>query len=198
MRWGFDSQSLPKAELASALGLIIESNNMQFFDVIKNRYSIRSFLNKPVEEEKIKKILETINAAPSAGNLQAYRVILVRNQKTKIELTKAALDQDFISQAPVVLVFLADPNQSAPRYGERGRSLYCLQDTTIACAYAQLVATELGLGSCWVGAFDEEAVKKVLRIKENLKPVAILPIGYSVEKPEVRSRRNLEDLVEER
>lgn len=172
---------------------------MEFFEVVKNRHSVRAFLDKPVEEEKIKKILETINSAPSAGNLQAYRVILVKDKNLKLALTNTStLGQTFISQAPVVLVFLADPGQSASRYVERGQSLYCLQDATIACAYAQLAATELGLGSCWVGAFDEQGVKDVLNIQKNLKPVAILPIGYPAEKPKPKQRKNISDLVDER
>lgn len=172
---------------------------MQFFDVIKNRHSVRAFLDKPLEEEKIKKILETINTAPSAGNLQAYRIILIKDRKLKEQLTKTSLlGQDFMAEAPVVLVFLADPAQSASRYVQRGKDLYCLQDATIACAYAQLVATELGLGSCWIGAFDEQGVKDVLNIQKNFKPVAILPIGYPAEKPKPRPRKNLSDLVDER
>ena len=170
---------------------------MQFFEVIKNRHSIRAFLDKPVEEEKIQKILKTANAAPSAGDLQAYRIILVKDRKIKDKLVEAALGQSFISEAPIVLVFLADPNPSASRYSERGRNLYCIQDATIACSYAQLAATELGLGACWIGAFDTEEVKNVLEITEDLIPIAILPIGYPAEKPDSTPRRQLENLVKE-
>lgn len=179
--------------------LLILNNYMQFFEVIKNRHSVRSFLDKPVEEEKIRKILEIINSAPSAGNLQSYKVILIKNKKVRDKLTETSLlGQDFIGQAPVVLVFLADLETSASRYRERGQNLYCLQDATIACAYAQLAASDLGLGSCWIGAFNEEKLKKVLGIEKKYKPVAILPIGYPAIMPESRSRKDLSDLVEER
>jgi len=172
---------------------------MEFFDVIKKRHSVRAFKNKPIKKEKIKKILETINSAPSAGNLQAYKVILIRDQKLKDKLTTTSLlGQDFISGAPVILVFFADPEQSGSRYQERGEELYCIQDATIACSYAQLVATELGLASCWIGAFNENRVKELLGVKANLKPVVILPIGYPAEKPIPRPRKLLSDLMEER
>lgn len=169
---------------------------MEFERVVKNRHSIRVFQPKEVEEEKIKKILELTNLAPSAGNLQGYEIFLVKDEKKKIALADAALGQDFIAEAPIVPVFCANPARSASRYGSRGRDLYSIQDATIACSFAMLAATSLGLSSCWVGAFDEEEVKRVLDIK-HLKPVAILPIGYPAEKPYATGRRSLKDLVHE-
>ncbi|MCS7123252.1 MAG: nitroreductase family protein [Candidatus Aenigmarchaeota archaeon] len=170
---------------------------MEFFKVIKNRHSIRAFKQKQVEEKKIIKILETINSAPSAGNLQAYEVFLVKNEEKKKEIARAAYNQDFIAEAPIVLVFCANPERSARKYGERGRRLYSLQDATIAAAYSQLAATALGLSSCWVGAFDEEYLLEVLEINKSLIPVAIIPVGYANEEPITTSRRNIEDLVKE-
>mgnify|MGYP000611816527 CR=1 FL=1 len=169
---------------------------MEFEKVIKDRHSIRAFQPKKVEDEKIKKILELTNLSPSAGNLQAYEIFLVRDEGKKKALADAALGQEFIAEAPIVLVFCANPSRSASRYGSRGRDLYSIQDATIACSFAMLAATSLGLGSCWVGAFDEEEVKRVLGIKD-LKPIAILPIGYPAEKPYVTGRRSLKDLVHE-
>lgn len=169
---------------------------MEFEKVVKNRHSIRAFQPKKIEEEKIKKILELTNLAPSAGNLQAYEVFLVKDSKKKEFLANAALGQDFIAEAPIVFVFCANPARSAWKYGSRGRDLYSIQDATIACTFAMLAATSLGLGCCWVGAFNEEEVKRVLGIKD-LKPVAILPIGYPAEKPYITGRRDLKDLVHE-
>jgi len=130
------------------------------------------------------------------SQLQAYEIFLVRDEEKKRALAEAALGQEFIAEAPIVLVFCANPSRSASRYGSRGRDLYSIQDATIACSFAMLAATSLGLGSCWVGAFDEEEVKKVLGIKE-FRPIAILPIGYPAEKPYKTSRRSLKDLVHE-
>ena len=155
---------------------------------------MRAFKDQPVEEEKIQKILKALNSAPSAGDLQAFEVILVKEQAQKEALLEAGLRQQFLKQADFILVFLTNAKRSA-KYGERGAKLYCLQDATIACAYAQLAATAQGLASVWVGAFDEKDVVKALEIKAGLTPVALLPIGYPAESPEKTPRRELSDLV---
>ncbi|MDR5695066.1 MAG: nitroreductase family protein [Armatimonadota bacterium] len=170
---------------------------MEFFETLRRRVSTRAYKRTGIPEEALWKILEAANSAPSAGNLQAYEIVVVRDPVRKRELAQAAVEQWFIAQAPVVLVFLANPPRSSWRYGRRGAELYCLQDATIACAYAQLAATALGLGSCWVGAFDEEAVRRILDAPTSLRPIAILPIGVPDETPEPRGRRPLRDLVHE-
>jgi nitroreductase len=169
---------------------------MDFFEVIRTRQSIRAFQDRPVEPEKLQQILEAINRAPSAGNLQGYEVMLVTNRACLQALTRAAVGQDFIEQAPLALVFCAHPARSAQKYGQRGTTLYCLQDATIACATAQLAVTALGLASVWVGAFNEETVQAAIGVNHGLRPIAILPIGYAAETPEHRSRRALTDLVQ--
>lgn len=168
---------------------------MEFFEVVRSRHSIRAFTAKPVEAEKLQVILETANRAPSAGNLQAYEIYAVTRRTILNALARAALDQEFVAQAPLALVFCAHPACSARRYGQRGVTLYCIQDATIACAYAQLAATALGLASVWVGAFDEDEVRKAIGAAAALLPVAILPVGYAGEKPEATSRRSLKSQV---
>jgi nitroreductase len=101
----------------------------------------------------------------------------------------------FISQAPLVLVFAANRERSSRRYGDRGATLYAIQDATIACAYAQLAATALGLGSVWVGAFDEELARSALGMGPELRPIAILPIGHPGEEPKIKERRSIDSLV---
>ena len=108
---------------------------------------------------------------------------------------RASYEQEFIAQAQTALVFCAHPARSAGKYGERGIALYCVQDATIACAYAQLAATALGLASVWVGAFNDEMVSTAIGVSEDLRPVAILPIGYPGKQPKIRPRRALSDLV---
>lgn len=166
-----------------------------FFEVLKRRHSIRSYIDKEVEDWKLKRILEAANSAPSAGNLQAYDIFVVRERKKKYALANAAGDQHFISEAPIVLVFCAVPSRSSCKYGSRGEHLYTIQDATIAAAYAQLSATALGLACAWVGAFDEKEVHKILGQKAGLRPIIIVPIGYTIEKPEETPRRKLEELV---
>ncbi|MEM4284469.1 MAG: nitroreductase family protein [Candidatus Caldarchaeum sp.] len=168
---------------------------MDFFAVLRERHSVRAFAERPVEPEKLQAVLEAANRAPSAGNLQAYEIYVVTRPAVLKALMRAAFEQKFVAQAPVVLVFCAHPARSASSYGERGATLYSIQDATIACAYAQLAATAVGLGSVWVGAFDEDAVRKALGVGKELVPVALLPIGYAAEKPEITSRRALDDLV---
>jgi nitroreductase len=167
---------------------------MNLFETINARQSVRAYQAKPVEPEKLQTVLKAINQAPSAGNLQAYQVYQVEDQSLKRGLAQAALGQDFVAQAPVVLVFCAVAARAA-RYGRRGAELYCLQDATTAVAYAQLAATALGLATCWVGAFDDEAVIRALNLSKGERPVAILPIGYAAESPPRTPRRSLADLV---
>ena len=168
---------------------------MDFFEAVRARHSIRAFENRPVEEEKIHKIIEAVNLAPSAGDLQAYEVVIVKDSALRNELARAALGQSFVSEAPVCFVFLAYPERSSKKYGRRGSELYCLQDATIAATYAMLGATALGLSSTWVGAFDEEAAARALGASRSKRPIAILPVGYAAELPEITPRRPISDIV---
>jgi len=170
---------------------------MDFNTVIDLRRSTRSFKNLSVEDEMIQQIVSAVNKAPSAGNLQAFELYLVRDLETRKELAKASYDQDFISQAPIVFVFCTNPDRNQSRYGQRGVELYSIQDATIACTYAMLAARNLGLGSVWVGAFQPDTVQKVMKLPQNQLPVALIPIGHPTNWPEPRSRRVLSELVHE-
>lgn len=168
---------------------------MEFFEVIRNRRSIRLFQDRPVEEEKIQAVLEAANAAPSAGNLQAYEIYLVKEPSARARLASTLPRMEFFADVPAVLVFCANPERAVIRYSDRGRSLYALQDATIACTHAMLAATALGLATVWVGAFSEQAVTQALNLPAALRPVALLPLGYPGETVEARPRRTLKDLV---
>ncbi len=168
---------------------------MDFFEVVQTRQSIRAFTARPVEAGKLQAILEAANRAPSAGNLQAFEIYVVTRRAVMKGLAQAALGQEFVAQAPVVLAFCAHPELSSRKYGKRGASLYSIQDTTIACTHAHLAATALGLASVWVGAFNDDAVRNALGVGQDLQPVALLPIGYPAEVPERTSRRPLSSLV---
>jgi nitroreductase len=168
---------------------------MEFFDVLRERHSIRVYTDQIVEPGALQQMLEAINRAPSAGNLQGFEIYLVCNAERKAALVRAAHDQEFLAQAPIVLIFCAHAARSAGKYGRRGKDLYCLQDATIACTYAMLSATALGLSTVWVGSFDEDKVRRAICAPESHRPVAMLPIGYAAEAPEIRSRRSLNDLV---
>jgi len=169
---------------------------MEFIKVISARRSIRAFSRQPVEDFKIQNILQVVNTAPSAGNLQAYRVFVVYNKEKRKALSRAAYDQGFIAEAPVCLVFFSDPSRSVPRYGERGKMLYSIQDATIAATFAMLAAVNLGLSTVWVGAFDDDAISSILNVK-GPRPIAILPISYGAEVPAPTPRRPLSETMYE-
>ncbi|MBM4388054.1 MAG: nitroreductase family protein [Deltaproteobacteria bacterium] len=139
-------------------------------------------------------ILEATNNAPSAGNLQAFKIFLLYSQDVKNEIATAAFNQDFIREAPLVMVFFADKDASA-KYGTRGRDLYSLQDATIAAIFAWLSAVDLGLAGVWVGAFDDGRISGILGAGDSLQPVAILPIGYAGESPGQAERKILKEIA---
>ncbi len=169
---------------------------MDFFHTIHARRSIRRFMERPVEAAKVDAILGAASLAPSAGNLQAYQVYVVTDPVVRKRLDAASGDQGSVAQAPVVLVFCAVPARSAVKYGARGEQLFCVQDATIACAYAQLAATALGLASVWIGAVHEpEVMNEALHLQEDVWPLVLLPIGYPAEVPPTRPRRDLSDFV---
>jgi nitroreductase len=152
---------------------------MNFLELAESRHSCRAFENVPVEQEKVDYIFKAIQQAPSAGNLQAYSVQVVTDVKLKHRLAEHSCGQFFIAEAPIILVFFAALELSAERYGDRGMDLYCIQDATIACTYAHLAATEMGLGSCWIGAFNQELVHRCMNARWSWRAVAMLPIGYA-------------------
>ena len=156
---------------------------------------MRAYKPQPVEENKLKQLFEAANMAPSAGNLQAYNVQVVRDQAKKDALAKAAHGQGFIAQAPVCLVFSADPKRSATKYGKRGTELYSVQDATIAGAFAMLAAVDLGLATVWVGDFDDKKVQQILGLK-SARPVAMFSLGYAAEQPEASPRRAIEEIFQ--
>ncbi|MEW6748821.1 MAG: nitroreductase family protein [Candidatus Micrarchaeota archaeon] len=170
---------------------------MGFYELIKNRHSVRAFSENPVEPEKLRRILAAMERAPSAGNLQSYKVYIVRSEDARKDLVPACSYQEFLSQAPAVLVFCADQKQAESKYEQRGFELYSIQDATIACAYAQLAIEAEGLATVWVGGFDPLEVSRIIQAMPFEVPVAILPIGYAAEKPEPTGRKPLKQVVKE-
>jgi len=168
---------------------------MKVFEAIKKRRSIRKFNStKEVTDEQIEKLLEAARWAPSAGNLQSWFFVVVRDSKIKEQLVGAARGQDFIAEASVIIVSCADLERSSSRYGNRGSSLYAFQDATIATQNLWLATTEMGLGTVWVGAFDEDKVARILNLASHLRPIAIFPIGYPAESPEPPPRRQIKEI----
>lgn len=168
---------------------------MDLFEAIRGRKSIREFKPDKVDERDLSKILDAGRLAPSAGNCQPWEFVVVKNANIKQRLATAALEQSFLAEAPVVLVICANILRTASCYGERGKNLYCIQDTAAAAQNIHLAAHALGYGTCWVGAFDEVAVAKAIDAPAEVRPVAIIPIGRPAEKPMATSRLSLDEIT---
>ena len=159
------------------------------FECMKNSQSIRQFKSEPISESVLTRILEAACWAPSAGNLQPWYFYVVKNQDLKDQIFEVSFEQEQIRQAPLLIVILADPARSNERYHERGAQLYCLQDTAAAAQNMLLAAEALGIGACWIGAFDEVKVQTLLEAAPRLRAVAMLAMGYSNEKEQQLKER---------
>lgn len=168
---------------------------MDFSEVIATRRSVRHYDSKrDVSDADVRTLLQAAIAAPSAGNIQPWRFTVVKSEEAREKLA-TALRQRWATTAPVTIVVSVDPRPGASRYGDRGEQLYAIQDTAAAVEHILLTAVDLGLASCWIGAFDEGAVKAALALPPALVPVAILPIGYSAESSARPARRPLAEVA---
>jgi nitroreductase len=168
---------------------------VELFEAIEKRRSTRSYKEEQIGDEDLISILTAGIQAPSAGNVQPWEFVVTKNKGVKEALAEAALGQSFIGEASVVVTVCAKEDDSARRYGERGRKLYSIQDTAAAVENMLLASTALGYGTCWIGAFDERAVKKVLNIPDGIRPVAMVPIGRPRAPQPPMSRKPLEEVV---
>lgn len=167
---------------------------MEVEEAIRTRRSIRHFSKREIPLEWVKEIIELGNLAPSAGNLQARDFVVVTDEKKKRKIANAALNQNFIAEAPIVIVVCANYDRIAP-YGERGKELYVLHDTGAAIQNVLLAVHARNLGAVWVGAFREEPVASILGLPNHIRPVAVIPIGFPAEAPSHRRRRSLEEII---
>jgi len=159
---------------------------MEFDDVIEERRSIRKYKSEEIGENQLKELIKIIRYVPSAHNLQDYFVYVVKNKAKINQLTKACADQKFISEALVVFVFCADPT----REGTAKAELYSTQSATMAAYAVCLKATDLNLGTCWIGLFDQTKVAQVLDIEDHLVPIAVIPVAYPAEDPQIPKRKD--------
>ncbi len=168
---------------------------MSILDNIHKRRSIRDFKDQEIPEEAISALIEAVRWAPSAGNMQSRKFYFIFNDDVKKKLATAALNQRFIAQAPLVVVACLN-RKIAARYGDRGVNLYSIQDVAASIMSMMLTAHELGLGSVWVGAFNEFEVFEQLNLPHNLRPIAIVPIGYPAVIPKPTPRLSKDEIVE--
>ncbi len=167
---------------------------MNTLECIKTRRSIRKYRPTPIGEDVIFKIMEAAVHAPSSGNLQDWEFVIVRNETTKKGIADACYGQRIVEEAPIVIVVCSDSNRSS-KYGERGRNLYSVQNTAAAAQNIMLAAWEMGVGSCWIGAFDEVRVANTIILPSHVRPLAIITLGYPDEKPKPPKRWEPKDVV---
>jgi len=165
---------------------------MEFEELIKKRHCVRRFdPKKEVSNEQIEKLLKAATLAPSEGNIQPWIFVVVKKQEAKQKLTDAIFGQTAIEKASVIIITCINLNITAEKYSERGISLYSIQSTAAATEHIFLALTDMGLSACWIGAFDEDKVKEILDLKPNLRPVVIMPVGYSAEEAFLTDRKDI-------
>ena len=164
---------------------------MNVFEAITNRRSVRAYEPRAVPEESLNRVLEAARLAPSANNRQDYTFVVVKDAAKREKLVDAAADQEFVGEAPVVIVAVSlNPERimscDVPAYAV---------DVAIAVDHMTLTAVEEGLGTCWIGAFSQEKVKRLLGIPEAYKVVTLLPLGFPADKPRIKNRKKIEEMV---
>jgi nitroreductase len=164
---------------------------MDVFTAISQRCSVRAYKTTDVDEDNLRKVLEAARLSPSASNRQDWKFIIVKNKEAKNKLAKAAFGQSFIGEAPVVIVACGTDSKAVMGCGQPTHTV----NVSIACAFMILQAQELGLGTCWIGAFSEDEVKRILKIPEGVRVVAMTPLGYPDEPPSKKSRKSLNQIV---
>jgi len=165
---------------------------MEVFTIIRKRRSIRLYEKKPVEKEKLNRILEAGRLAPSADNKQPWRFIVVTDDKVKEKL-RTAYDEEWFVTAPVIIIGCAVPEEAWVRMDGQE---YWMVDVAIAMQNMILTATELGLGTCWIADFDEKAAQKALKLPPGIRVVAMTPLGYPAEeKHPLTNRKSLSEIV---
>ena len=165
---------------------------MDFFDVIDARYSVRQYKPDPVEDDKLERILEAARTAPTAHNAQPFQVIVIHTEGRKDELC-TIYGRDWFSQPPLVLCLCGIHSQAWVRGYDRRSYLYV--DAGIVMDHMILAATAMGLGTCWIAAFNAAAARELLQLPPEIEPILITPLGYSLDQPKARERKPLSDLV---
>ncbi len=165
---------------------------MNVMEAIKKRCSVRSYQNRPVEKERVNTILEAARLAPSASNRQEWRFVVVQDRDTRQRLMKAAKNQPFVGEAPVIIACCAKTDDHIMTCGQMCYPI----DVAIAIEHMALEATEEGLGTCWVGAFYEDQVKEILGIPQDIRVVELLALGYPAKPSSThKDRLRIEEIV---
>src|ERR671915_1590137 len=169
---------------------------MDFEDVVRKRKMVRRYKqNLPLSEKTITKLIRNAHRAPSAGHTQVQEFIIVKEPVIKKKLRAAAVDQEYVEDAPLLIVVCSNTSRSVGRYGIRGTEFYSITDGAFASMLILLTAVNEGIGACFVGAFDDNKVSAILELPEFVKPIGIICIGYPAEEPIRIERISLSELV---
>ncbi|MEK6837389.1 MAG: nitroreductase family protein [Nanoarchaeota archaeon] len=168
---------------------------MDVFEAMRNRRSVRKYLDLPVEWDKVGSILDAGRLAPSSGNLQTWKFIAVRDLNKRKQIAEASAQQYWMEQAPVHIVIVGVFDKHLRFFGERGKNLYVIQDCAMAAMQMMLAAHALGLGTCFVSAINEERVGEIILIRGNARPMGILTVGYPAEQPKMPLRYRIENVT---
>jgi nitroreductase len=168
---------------------------METLEAINQRRSVRKYLDRPVEFEKITTIIDAARKAPSAGNLQDWNFIIVTEKDLIRQVASYSIEQYWIQTAPAVIIVCGLPEKHEMYYGLRGKRLYNVQDCAAAIENVLLAATDLGLGTCWVGAFEEEKLRSLFAIPADVRPQAVVTLGYSDDEPQDKSLIPIENIT---
>jgi nitroreductase len=172
----------------------IHAFRMNLNEALKERRSIRKYDKRIVPKNLVSQLLEAAEMSPSAGNLRSRRYIVVTKPELRKALAMAAYGQSQAEMAPLLIVVCADVERSSRRYGDRG-SLYSIQDATAAIMCLLLKAYDLGLGACWMGAFDDDIIREALGLQNTLLPIALISIGWPAERPAPPPERRMDEVV---
>jgi nitroreductase len=164
---------------------------MEFIELVKNRYSVRAYKPDMVEEDKLQKVLQAARLAPTAANRQPFRLLVIRTAGREAELRRI-YNREWFVRAPLVICACGVPAQGWVRVDGKP---YTDVDVAIAMDHLILAATELGLGTCWIAAFDPAAARKVLGLADGVEPIVFTPLGYPADQPGRKERKPLSDLV---
>jgi len=164
---------------------------MEFSQLIRTRYSVRAYRPDAVQDEKLQQVLEAACLAPTAANRQPFQLIVIRTAGRKEEL-KRIYSRDWFVQPPLVIAICGIPAQAWVR---RDGKSYVDVDAAIVMDHLILAAADLGLGTCWIGAFDPDAAREVLGLPEDVEPLAFTPLGYPADEPRPKKRKPLAELV---
>lgn len=168
---------------------------MDLDECIEKRRSVRKFKDKEVHPDDVVDMIDAARKAPSAGNLQSWKFIVVKNQDKKNKIADCCFQQNWVSEAPIIIIVIANIDEIKQEYGTRGEVLYSIQNCALAAQNLMLKATDLGLSTTYISAFEEGMLKREFKIPDNMRANAIIPVGYADENPRTKHLHSIDTMT---